>query len=294
MAGSGHRSAMRYGVKAALTDAWVMAEMDVDLLEVHIGLEDLPRRGESMLSTFRSIRSERGHDLIVHAPEFMMVTGLASLVDPSSPDDALREMSTQMLEAAIRFAGDVGANMVILHPGGIYPSTEDPRARGGIDRLTGSLGELGDLAGDAGVAITLENMPWFYHRKPLDGGQTQRWQSTILVDPEDAGPLMDLVDGLTLDVSHGYLHSPRGGMEVIHRFIDVHGDLIRHLHMSDALPPDHEGLQIGEGKVDFPAILTAFKDRNVTAVPEIMGGHMGGGISFRRALEELRQLEASL
>ena len=42
------------------------------------------------------------------------------------------------------------------------------------------------------------------------------------------------------------------------------------------------------------AILTAFKDRNVTAVPEIMGGHMGGGISFRRALEELRQLEASL
>jgi sugar phosphate isomerase/epimerase len=285
---------MRYGVKAALTDAWVMAEMDVDLLEVHIGLEDLPRRGESMLNTFRSIRSDGGQDLIVHAPEFMMVTGMATLVDPSSRDESLREMSNQMLQAAIRFAGDVDAKMVIVHPGGIYPNTDDPRAQGGIDRLAGSLGELGDLAGDVDVAITLENMPWFYNRKPLDGGQTQQWESTILVKPDDTGPLLGLVDGMTLDVSHGYLHTPQGGMEVIHGFIKDHGDLIRHLHLSDALPPDHEGLQIGEGNVDFMAILTAFKDRNVTAVPEIMGGHMGGGISFRRALEELRQLEASL
>ncbi len=285
---------MRFGVKAALTDAWVMAEMDVDLLEVHIGLEDLSHRGESMLKTFRGIRSELGHDLIVHAPEFMMVTGKAALVDPSSSDDGLREMATQMLAAAIRFAGDVDANMVIVHPGGIYPSTEGSMARGGIGRLAGSLGELGDLAGENGVAITLENMPWFYHRKPVDGGQTQRWESTILVNPEDAGPLMGLVDGLTLDVSHGDLHSPAGGMDVVEGFIKAHGDHIRHLHLSDALPPDHEGLQIGEGNVDFATILTAFKDRKVTAVPEIMGGHMGGGISFRRALEELRQLEASL
>jgi len=285
---------MRFGVKAALTDAWVMAEMDVDLLEVHIGLEDLSRRGDSMLKTFHGIRSELGHDLIVHAPEFMMVTGIAALVDPSSPDDGLREMATQMLAGAIRFAGDVGASMVIVHPGGIYPSTEDPRAIGGIDRLAGSLVKLGDLASENDVTITLENMPWFYHRKPVDGGQTERWKSTILVNSEDADRLMDLVDGLTLDVSHGYLHSPAGGMDVVEGFINDHGDHIRHLHLSDALPPDHEGLQIGGGNVDFTTILTAFKDRKVTAVPEIMGGHMGGGISFRRALEELRQLEASL
>ena len=106
--------------------------------------------------------------------------------------------------------------------------------------------------------------------------------------------VMDYVDGLTLDVSHGYLYRPKGGMEAIRMFVEQYGDRIRHLHLSDALPPDHEGLQIGEGSVDFHYILDAMKDRDVTAVPEIIGGHRGGGIGFRRALGELRSIQGNL
>jgi sugar phosphate isomerase/epimerase len=83
-------------------------------------------------------------------------------------------------------------------------------------------------------------------------------------------------------------------MEVINVFLEKHRDRILHLHLSDALPPDHEGLQIGEGSVDIGMVIEAFRGREVTAVPEIMGGHRGGGISFKRALEMLRRIEADL
>jgi sugar phosphate isomerase/epimerase len=83
-------------------------------------------------------------------------------------------------------------------------------------------------------------------------------------------------------------------MEVIDAFIDRHLERILHLHLSDAKPPDHEGLQVGEGDVDMERVLRAFRGMDITAVPEIMGGHRGGGLSFRRALEELRGIEASI
>jgi hypothetical protein len=285
---------MRFGVKASRTDAHVMAALDVELLEVHMGLDDPTRYRNDLVGTFKDVRRKWGHDLVVHAPEFMRVTGTSLLVDPSSADRPLRDMSVRLLGSTLHIAGELEAETVVMHPGGILPSKDDPRAGGGISRLEESMSGLRDIAREQGVQITLENMPWFYIKKAQEGGADQCWESTILVWPEDADVLLGFVDGLTLDVSHGYLHTPTGGMEAIEAFVRDHGDHIVHLHLSDALPPHHEGLQIGEGNVDLPWVLTCFKGRDITAVPEILGGHMGGGLSFRRALEELRAIEASL
>ena len=51
---------------------------------------------------------------------------------------------------------------------------------------------------------------------------------------------------------------------------------------------------MGEGAVDFDAVLRAFLGSDVSAVTEIMGGHRGGGIGFRRALEELRRIGSNI
>jgi sugar phosphate isomerase/epimerase len=201
---------MRYGVKAALTDAREMATLDVELLEVHLRLEDLPRHTKAVVDTFRVVRSEFGHDLVVHAPEFMPVGGAPTLVDLSSADGPIHQMSVQTLEATLDLARDVEAHLIVIHPGGIYETASHPLAEGGIDRLRGSLQHLGDLAREDGLLLTLENMPWFYNLKPLGGGTAERWESTILVAPDDMGRLSDVVDGMTLDVSHGFLHNPRG------------------------------------------------------------------------------------
>ncbi|MCJ2540098.1 MAG: sugar phosphate isomerase/epimerase, partial [Candidatus Thermoplasmatota archaeon] len=171
---------------------------------------------------------------------------------------------------------------------------DDPSSDEGLDRLVSSHDHVKDKTRDAGMLLTVENMPWYYHHKPIAGGEPQRWESSILVGPDDLDVLVPHVDGMTLDVSHGYLHSPKGGMEVINVFLERHRDRILHLHLSDALPPDHEGLQIVEGSVDIGMVIEAFRGREVTAVPEIMGGHRGGGISFKRALEMLRRIEADL
>jgi N-acetylneuraminate synthase len=285
---------MRFGVKAAIGDARVMADLDVDLLEVHLEAEDLSRRWDLLVGTFRSVREELGHDLVVHAPEFMMTGAGPSLVDLASPDADLRSLSITAVEATIELARELGALLLVTHPGGISPPAEEDAPSAGMDALVDALDHLHDRASEAGTLLTVENMPWFYHHAPLEGGEVQRWESTILVEPDDMDVLAPHVDGMTLDVSHGFLHNPRGGMEVIEGFIEKHLDRILHLHLSDAQPPDNEGLQVGEGMVDFGAVLGAFKGRAVTAVPEIMGGHRGGGLSFQRALTELRSIESTI
>jgi len=281
-------------VKAAFKDARVMADLGVDLLEVHLGLEDLPRHRRMLVETFQAIRRDSGHDLVVHAPEFMMTGAGPSLVDLSSADDALRSLSVTTLEATIDLSEDLEAGLIVAHPGGVMPTVRKGDGSGGLDRLVDTMDHLRGRARDSGTLMTVENMPWYYHHRPMGGGEVQRWESTIMVGPDDMDVLAPHVDGMTLDVSHGYLHSPSGGMEVIDGFIARHGDRILHLHLSDAHPPDHEGLQVGEGLVDMDRIMRAFKGRQVTAIPEIMGGHRGGGLSFRRALEELRRIEADL
>ena len=285
---------MRFGVKAAVGDARVMAGLDTDLLEVHLEAEDLPRRWDLLVATFGSIREELGHDLVVHAPEFMMTGAGPSLVDLASPEADLRSLSITAVEATMELARELEAMLLVAHPGGISPPVDEGDASEALDALVDALDHLHDRAAEAGTLLTVENMPWFYHHAPLEGGEVQRWESSILVQPDDMDVLAPHVDGMTLDVSHGFLHNPRGGMEAIEGFIDGHIDRILHLHLSDAQPPDNEGLQVGEGSVDFEAVLRAFRGRAVTAVPEIMGGHRGGGISFQRALIELRAIESSI
>lgn len=277
-----------------MADARVMAGLEVDLLEVHMGPEDLPRRRKAMVDTFTSVRRELGHDLAVHAPEFMMTGAGPSLVDLASPDPVLRSLSLTTVEATIDLAQEIEAFLLVVHPGGISPEADEVNPADGLDLLVDALDHLLDQARDAGVKLTVENMPWYYHHRPLEGGEVQRWESSIMVDADDMDVLAPHLDGMTLDVSHGYLHNPEGGMGVIEGFIERHGMRIIHLHLSDARPPDHEGLQVGEGMVDMEAVLRSFSGRDVTAVPEIMGGHRGGGLSFKRALHELREIESRI
>jgi len=286
---------MRLGVKAALGDAAAMAALDVEFLEVHLGLDDLPRRRDPLVATFGRIRRERGLGIVVHAPEFMGTAAHPVLVDLASPDAAVRRLSVGLLERTLDLARALEATLVVAHPGGIVPQGAAAGAGiGGLDRLRGSLGDIRDVAGEAGVAVTVENMPWFYNVKvgegmPREGGP-ERWESTLLVEPEAFDPLVDVVDGLTLDVSHGFLHAPEGGMVAIEGFISRHGERVMHLHISDAKPPDNEGLQLGEGSVDLRAVVRAFAGRDLGAVPEVIGGHRRDGLGFARALEVLRAM----
>jgi N-acetylneuraminate synthase len=62
-----------------------------------------------------------------------------------------------------------------------------------------------------------------------------------------------------------------------------------HLHIADASGLDGEGLQVGDGEIDFPALCRRLNATSTAAsfIPEIWQGHKNGGEGFWRALDRL-------
>jgi N-acetylneuraminate synthase len=67
---------------------------------------------------------------------------------------------------------------------------------------------------------------------------------------------------------------------------------VGHLHIADALGVSGEGIQIGEGNVDFDAVREIFlsSKSGPTWIPEIWQGHLGGGGGYAEALRRLANL----
>ena len=64
---------------------------------------------------------------------------------------------------------------------------------------------------------------------------------------------------------------------------------VSHIHISDAAGESQEGLQIGEGSLNFDSILKALSTipKNTTLLPEIWQGHDNLGEGFKIALNRL-------
>jgi N-acetylneuraminate synthase len=62
---------------------------------------------------------------------------------------------------------------------------------------------------------------------------------------------------------------------------------ISHLHLADAAGLDGEGLQIGEGNIDWIRVFRTLGDYPNTFVPEIWRGHQRGGEGFKIAIQRL-------
>jgi N-acetylneuraminate synthase len=62
-----------------------------------------------------------------------------------------------------------------------------------------------------------------------------------------------------------------------------------HLHVADAAGLDGEGLQIGEGDIDIPALCSTLATSAPAAsfIPEIWQGHKDDGQGFWCALDRL-------
>jgi hypothetical protein len=91
-----------------------------------------------------------------------------------------------------------------------------------------------------------------------------------------------------LDVSHSKLACNHHRWS-FHEFLNTVGPHTAHLHMADASGVDGEGLQVGEGDVDWVAVCGTL-DRlapSATFIPEIWQGHKNEGEGFWVALDRL-------
>ncbi|UCD97964.1 MAG: N-acetylneuraminate synthase family protein [Chloroflexota bacterium] len=223
--------------------------------------------------------------LVVHAPEFFERT----LVDLCSEETRQRRQSVELIQKTINLTREMaphfnGKPKVIVHTGGM--SLDNPIERRDVlyDNLRLSVSEL-DFDQ---VELLLENLPphpWYF------GGQ---WLTNAFMD---AYEIRDFIKPLGLDMcfdtSHAKLYSNWAHVDFYEQ-VAVLLPYIRHLHLSDGAGLDGEGLQIGEGTIDwvrFFKVIGAGKDVGYkgTMIPEIWRGHQRGNEGFVIAIRRLSE-----
>jgi N-acetylneuraminate synthase len=95
--------------------------------------------------------------------------------------------------------------------------------------------------------------------------------------------------GVCYDLSHAllYCNHKRQSLSDFTRTINDH---ISYLHVSDAAGTTQEGLQLGEGVIDYEHLFEILSKLNVGFVPEIWQGHLDKGHGFKKALRTIEGL----
>lgn len=211
-----------------------LVTLDVNKIEIadsgHHSLN--PKRVERL----QEFKSSYDIEFSVHAP--YADTNL------SADDDLIREWVLKRIRASIRFASELGAKNLVVHPG--WTTATEPFMRGRSWELNiRSLRWLQRYAGDYGVEFLLENVPDSapYLLVSLDDFR--------LFDNEMT-PKLDYV----LDIGHSNLQGETLG------FIDEFDGRIKHVHVSDNHGDSDQHLPIGEGSIDWEESIEALKAMN--------------------------------
>ncbi len=187
-------------------------------------------------------------DFVLHAPYHGI--NIASLFE------SIRRASVEVMTDCFSVAAEIGA-AVVLHPG--YFAWAQEREQADL-QFGKSLAELKEFAEDRSVTFLFENM-----------GDMHFFN---LRTPEDLG----LIDGsgFTLDTGHANLNHCLAG------FLDAKFGHM-HLHDNDGRRDTHS--PVGEGTIDFRAVMAAQRREHATAVIEVRT--LDGVRKSLRALESL-------
>ena len=266
-----HTLPMKYGFTVRYHDSDELLAYKPQMLEYHFTDQDLDEKYSG---------EDRDIQLVVHAPEFWDRT----LVDLCSFDDWQRQESIQLIQKSINQTHTmaphfVGKPKVVVHPGAMsldHPITE-------TQRLYENLRKSVDQIDFAGVDLLLENLPphpWYF------GGQ---WLTNAFMDVHE---IIQFIQPLGLkmcfDTSHSKLYCNWAHVDFYEQ-VQAILPYIGHLHLSDASGLDGEGLQIGEGNIDWVHFFNVLGDYNDTMIPEIWRGHQRNGEGFLIAIQRLSE-----
>ena len=274
---------VRWGIIARRTDLERILQRfrdpQPDLIEFHVSDRDLDAGIEELPAP------RYGQDLVVHAPEY----NHDKLIDLCASDEGVRHMSVARIQRAIDLTRELGRSFhgvgprgpkVIVHVGGMSREDELYDVRAAYDRLGASV----DALDVTGVEFLLENLPpypWFF------GG---RWLGHVLVDADTTAEFCGHHRvNLCFDTSHAMLACNHTHTALSAYFARVR-PFIRHLHVSDGAGVSGEGLQIGEGQINFVELWPGLTETGATLVPEIWHGHHQEGKGFQIALERLTEI----
>lgn len=272
-----------YGVPVRYHDARKLAAMaPFDLFEFHLSYKDLEE------DIGRHLGNEPFQmDLVVHSPELFAGD---HIMDLCSPDPAYRRRSIAELQRVVDVTRQLTPHfsratrpMIIINAGGFSADGPMPvTARAGLYALIAeSLAQV-DQTGVEIIPQTMPPFPWHF------GGQ--RFHNLFMTADEIEAFCREHGYRICLDISHSQLSCTHFS-ESFKDFLAKVGPFSAHLHMVDAEGVDGEGLQIGDGIVDF-AMVAEQLDRHApqaSFIPEIWQGHKNDGAGFWLALDRLEK-----
>jgi sialic acid synthase SpsE/sugar phosphate isomerase/epimerase len=274
---SEHVLPMEYGFTVRFHDFEEMLRYKPHMLEFHFTDQDLDEHYPGKDFTENSAHPLK---LVVHAPEFWDRT----LVDLCALEERHRRGSVKLLQKTINLTREmapyfVGTPKVVIHPGAMSLDHPIHDKQALYANLARSVDEL-----DAeGVELLLENLPphpWYF------GGQ---WLTNAFMDAYEIHDFL-VSKGLNFcyDSSHHKLYCNWAKVDFYEQ-ISVLLPYISHLHLSDGAGLDGEGLQIGEGAIDWVHFFKVVKDYQGTMIPEIWRGHQRQGEGFLIAIQRLSE-----
>lgn len=218
--------------------------------------------------------------LIVHAPEFWG----NHLVDLCTFDESQRLASVALLQKSVNVTRKMashfrGVPKIVVHPGAASLDHPIENRKALYDNLRRSVEALDYEE----VELLIENLPphpWYF------GGQ---WLTNAFMD---AFEIRDFLDSMGLktcfDTSHSKLYCNWADVD-FYKQVEVILPYVSHLHLSDASGLDGEGLQVGEGTIDWVRFFKIAKDYRGTMIPEIWRGHQRDGEGFIIAINRLTE-----
>jgi N-acetylneuraminate synthase len=250
-----------------------------DLFEFHLSYADMDLNPADFLA------GPYDCGFVVHAPELFKGS---HLMDLATDDEAYRRISMQETQRVIditrslkTFFPNEKKPMIVANIGGFSmdaPVTEESKEAFYVQFFQ-SLIEL-DTEGVEIIPQTMAPFPWHF------GGQ--RYQN-IFINVDEIVEHCKL-NGMRMcyDVSHSKLACNYFNWD-FYDFSRKIAPYTAHIHMGDARGLNGEGLQVGEGTIDFDMLGNIFKEGCPEAgfIPEIWQGHKNDGEGFWIALDRL-------
>lgn len=217
----------------------------------------------------------------IHAPEQKG----HDIVDLSARDETRRAEAVDLMQRVIdKVRDDVKPHFetqdppLVIHPGGI---TEHDMNLEAIPEMNNALEQSMSELDDDGVQLLLENMPplpWIY------GGQ--QYHNNFMDAEEIAEYCERTGQKICYDTSHAKLWCNYADVDLYE-----HAKTLRpyteYLHVADAIGVDGEGIQIGDGEIDFERLMDLYQDFDGPIITEIWRGHERKGRGFKEAAETL-------
>ncbi len=275
-----------FGIPVRYHDvANLSGKSNLKVLEFHLSYKDM----DVNFHQYFDKKTPLNYQLVVHAPE--LFAGDHTL-DLCSKNESYRKQSIREMQKVIDITNDLKQYFpkttkpcIVVNCGGFtstgFLNTSEKNELYGI--LEKSLKEL-NTDGVELIPQTMPPFPWHF------GGQ--QYHNLFVTAEEIVSFCKKNKMRICLDVSHSKLACNYYKMD-FEDFINQTSPYSAHYHLADSGAEDDEGLQIGEGTIDFESLMRKMfiNSPDATWIPEIWQGHKNSGEGFWIALDRLEDAE---